>query len=226
EFVRHGGKLVAEVRPGWSDEKGQCSEMIPGFGLQEVFGCREKLIRERRKPKLHVESLQELMPSLTGKMEISGAVYEEALEPLKDTAKILACFEDGSPAMIINSYYKGKAILVGSLISGAYEKDRDDKNGKFLKDLLKWADVETLLGMDGDKAEGRIMEGLGYKILFGFNHGSKKADISFCLRVPKREYRILDLSSQTEVNWSYENGLRIRRELESQEVCILKIEQI
>lgn len=226
EFVRHGGKLVAEVRPGWSDKKGQCSEMIPGFGLQEVFGCREKLIRERRKPKLHVESLQELMPSLTGKMEIPGAVYEEVLEPLKDTAKILACFEDGSPAMIINSYDKGKAILVGSLISGAYEKDRDDKSGKFLKDLLKWAGVETLLGMDGDKAEGRIMEGLGYKILFGFNHGSKKADISFCLRVPKREYRILDLSSQTEVNWSYENGLRIRRELESQEVCILKIEQI
>jgi len=225
EFVRQGGKLVAEVRPGWSDEKGKCSEVIPGLGLHEIFGCREKWIRERKKPILRVESLLELIPSLAEKMEISGSVYEEALEPLKDTVKILARFEDGSPAMIINSYGKGKAILVGSLVSGAYEKVRDEENQKFMKVLFKWASVESLVDIDGGKVEVRIMEGLGYKILFGFNHGNEKADISLRLRVPKREYRILDLSSQTRVNWSYENGLRIQQELEPQEVCVLKIEQ-
>jgi len=226
EFVRQGGKLVAEVRPGWSDEKGQCAEVIPGHGLHEVFGCRERWIRERTKPKLWMEPTQGVTLSLPKELEIAGAVYEEALEPSKDTAKILAHFEDGSPAMIFNSYGKGEAILVGSLISMAYEKVRDEENGKFLKSLSKWASVKPLVEIFGGKAEGRILEGVGYKFLFGFNHDNKKACISFCLRVPEGKYRILDLSSQAKVNWSYENGLRIERELEPQGICVLKIEQI
>lgn len=190
KFVHQGGKLVAEVRPGWSDEKGQCSEVIPGLGLHEVFGCRERWIRRREKPKLIVKPVGEVMPSLSGKMEISGLVYEEALEPLKDSAKILAHFEDGSPAMIINSYGKGKAVLIGSLVSEAYELDRSEENGKFLKAFRKWAGVKPLVEIYRGKAEGRILEGAGYKLLFGFNHGSEKANISFRLRVPKRKYRV------------------------------------
>jgi beta-galactosidase len=224
EFVRQGGKLVAEVRPGWSDEKGKCSDVIPGLGLHEVFGCREKWIRERKKPKMRIESSPWLISSLVEKMEILGAVYQEVLEPFDDTAKILARFEDSSPAMIINSYGKGEAMLVGSLISWAYEKVRDEKNRMFLKSLFKWAGVEPPIYIDVDKVEGRIMEGLEYKILFGFNHGNKKTNINFRLQVPKRKYRILDLSSEKEVNWSYENGLRIQLELESQQVIVLKIE--
>ncbi|GAI16242.1 unnamed protein product [marine sediment metagenome] len=226
EFVRQGGKLVAEVRPGWSDEKGQCSEVIPGLGLHKIFGCRERWIRERQKPKLIVELVGEVMPSLSRKMEVSGLVYEEALEPLGDSAKILAHFEDGSPAMIINSYGEGKAVLVGSLISGAYEKIRNEENGKFLKGLFKWAGVSPLVDIDGSGTEGRILEGGGYKLLLGFNHSGKKANISFRLQAPEGEYRIFDLLSQTKVNWSYENGLRIQRELEPQEICVLKIEQV
>ncbi|MFX1283541.1 MAG: beta-galactosidase [Promethearchaeota archaeon] len=224
EFVHQGGKLVAEVRPGWSDEKGQSAKVIPGFGLHEVFGCKERWIRERKKTKLLLESEQEI--SFSEKMNISGTVYEETFEKLTDTAKILASFEDGSPAMIINSYGKGNALLVGSLISRAYEKDRNEENGKFLKNLFKWAGIEPLIYIDESKVEGRILEGPGYKILFGFNHGNKSAEISFNLRVPKREYRVLDFFDQTEVKWSYETGLKIWRELESQEVCVLKIEWV
>ncbi|MFX0061737.1 MAG: beta-galactosidase [Candidatus Hermodarchaeota archaeon] len=222
EFVEQGGKLVAEVRPAWSDEKGQSAEVIPGFGLHEVFGCKERWIRERKETKLVIESEKEILSS--EKMEISGTVYEETFDQLKDTAKILAHFEDGSPAMIINNYGKGKAILVGSLISRAYEKDRNEENGKFLKNLFKWAGIEPLIHIDRSKVEGRILEGSGYKILFGFNHGNKSADINFHLRVLKREYKVLDLFNQTDVKWSFDTGLKIYQELEPQEVCVLKIE--
>ncbi len=223
EYVQQGGKLVAEIRPAWSDEKGKSSEVIPGFGLDEVFGCKERWIRERKKTKLLVESTQDILPSLSGKMEISGSLYEETFMQLKDTAKILANFEDGSPAMIINSYSKGKAILVGSLISRTYEKDRIEENGKFFKSLFKWAGVEPPMYIKGGKnAEGRILEGSGFKLLFGFNHGDN-ADLTFHFRVPKEEYKVLDIPSQTEVKCSYENELIIPLELKSQEVCVLKI---
>lgn len=227
EFVRQGGKLVAEVRPGWSDEKGQCAELIPGLGLHEVFGCRERWIRERQKPKLLVELMQGIIPSLSGKMEVTGADYEESLEPLKDTAKILAHFEDGSPAMVINYYGKGEAILIGSLVSRSYELGRSEENRRLLKGFYKWASVKPLVEIDGsDKVEGRVLEGAGYKLLFGFNHDNKKAAISFRLRVPKGEYKILDLSRQTEVSWGYDDELSVQREIEPEEVCVLKIEQV
>jgi len=213
-----------EVRPGWCDEKGQSAEVIPGFGLHEVFGCKELWIRERKKTKLFVDSLHEIIPSFSGNLVISGADFEEALEPLEDTAKTLAHFEDGSPAMIINNYGKGKAILIGSLISGTYEQERDTENGKFLKTLFNWASIEPIVDITGDNTECRVMEGVGFKILFGFNHGNKKADTSFHLRVPKSEYRIWDILNQRDVNWSYENGLIIPQELDPQEVCVLKIE--
>ncbi|UCG01345.1 MAG: beta-galactosidase [Candidatus Heimdallarchaeota archaeon] len=226
KFVQHGGKLVAEIRPAWSDEKGQSAEVIPGFGLQEVFGCKERWIRERKKTKLLVGSTQEISTFFSEKKEIFGSVYEEAFGQLKDTAKILASFEDGSPAMIINSYGKGEAILIGSLISMTYEKDRNEENGKFLKNLFKWADVEPPMYIKGgNKVEGRILEGSGYKLLFGFNHGDQ-AELAFHIRIPEEKYKVLDIPSQTEVKWSYENGLRIQRELKSQEVCVLKIEWI
>ncbi len=173
-----------------------------------------------------VEPAGEIMPSLSGKMEVSGLVYEEALGPSEDSAKIMAHFEEGSPAMIINSYGKGKALLIGSLVSEAYELDRSEENGKFLKALRKWAGVEPLVEISGGKAEGRILESAGYKLLFGFNHGSKKANISFRLRVPKGKYRVLDLFRQAEENWSYEDGLKIERKLEPQGVCVLKIEPV
>jgi len=116
--------------------------------------------------------------------------------------------------------------LIGSFVSEAYELDRGEENGKFLKAFRKWAGVKPLVEISGGRAEGRILEGAGYKLLFGFNHGSEKANISFRLRVPKRKYRVLDLFRQAEENWSYEDGLKIERELESQEVCVLKIEQV
>ncbi|MHA2247802.1 MAG: beta-galactosidase [Candidatus Hodarchaeales archaeon] len=224
EFVNQGGNLVAEVRPAWSDEKGQSADVIPGFGMHEVFGCKERWIRERKKTKISIESETEI--SATEKMEISGTAYEETFEQLKDSAKVIAHFEDGSPAIVLNRFGKGKTILVGSLISRAYEKDRNEENGKFLKNLFKWADVEPPIYIEGGggKAEARILESSGHKLLFGFNHDDKKANLRFLLKVPEKEYQILDIKRQEKLQWSYENGLRISCELEPQEVCILKIE--
>lgn len=43
EFVRNGGVLISEARPGYVDELGWVYEQQPGAGLQEVFGAKEDL---------------------------------------------------------------------------------------------------------------------------------------------------------------------------------------
>ncbi|HEV2232736.1 MAG TPA: hypothetical protein VGV68_04950 [Terriglobia bacterium] len=83
EYIRGGGTVVAEARLAWNDERGFASEVVPGLGLAEVFGAREKLIRPVDKAEILVR------PSVpSGGLEglgagpIFGDGFEEALEPL------------------------------------------------------------------------------------------------------------------------------------------------
>ena len=39
--VRVGGRLFVEARPGWQDERGHASPVLPGFGWDRLFGVRE-----------------------------------------------------------------------------------------------------------------------------------------------------------------------------------------
>ena len=41
-YVEEGGTLISEARPGWNDARGHANARIPGFGLDELFGVREK----------------------------------------------------------------------------------------------------------------------------------------------------------------------------------------
>jgi beta-galactosidase len=46
QYVENGGALVAEARLAWNDERGRAREIIPGFGLHEVCGCRETAVQQ------------------------------------------------------------------------------------------------------------------------------------------------------------------------------------
>ncbi|MGB6869303.1 MAG: alpha-amylase family protein, partial [Acidobacteriaceae bacterium] len=43
-YVENGGVIVGEARLAWNNERGFASDIIPGLGLDKVFGGREKLI--------------------------------------------------------------------------------------------------------------------------------------------------------------------------------------
>src|SRR3954468_12946176 len=43
-YVRGGGTLISEARPAWNDERGVANSRIPGAGLDELFGAREKVL--------------------------------------------------------------------------------------------------------------------------------------------------------------------------------------
>lgn len=110
EYVRSGGHLFTEARPGWVDERGYAQETVPGFGWERMLGVREKSVTPR--PELRMR---------WGGDEIAGAIGEERFTVLDPAAKALAWFADGSPAAFEHRYGSGSAIIVGSFPGQAAE---------------------------------------------------------------------------------------------------------
>ena len=153
DFVRGGGALVSEARLGWNDERGRAKDVIPGFGLNEVCGCRETAIQTTPSGKVDVD------------VGFKGFVYQESLD-----GNAIAHFADGSNAIVTNNFGKGRMMTIGTFLGTAYEADRDEKLGNFIRGLLDWAGVKR-----GPEAPVEIRT-LG-DVTFAFNHGDAPVDV-------------------------------------------------
>lgn len=166
-YVRQGGHLVAEARPGWNDERGRASEIIPGMGLHNLFGAREAAIETapQGKTKLIVDNIG----------PIPARWYKEVLEPTRGTAR--ARFEDGTIAAVEASLGNGKTLLLGSYPSAAYHSTPTPESAAWFQSLLKWSGVIPPLQVEGG-AEARWLESGNDRLLFLFNHEAEPKTIT------------------------------------------------
>ena len=97
-YVQKGGILIADGRMGAIDETACVpSEGIPGTILSSLFGIRE----------LDVEPEGFL---LFGDDKIPTGFQSQKLEITDSSAQTLAFMEDGTPAVVLHNYGKGKTI--------------------------------------------------------------------------------------------------------------------
>ncbi len=202
EFVRSGGTVVAEARTAWNDETGVCGDVIPGFGLSEVFGCREvgvysqPQVNEARKENIipiTLKTAPEWLPLAgTGSgaaghgNELAGYGVRQTLEPTSDSAVVLAEFADGRPAIIANRYGKGMAILIGTFLSFTAESLRHRNDLDFLRGIALMAGVGSPVKVEpkghAGKIEARMLRtepGQGcLSLIFLFNHYPDARDIT------------------------------------------------
>lgn len=162
EYVRNGGSVVAEARLAWNDEDGRAKEIIPGFGLNEVCGCRETAVQMTASGKTDVV--------LDNGDRFKGVLYQETLE-----GKPIAHFADGSPAIVTNAFGKGRMMTIGTFLGTAYESDRDATLAKFIRSLLDWAGVRTVVGPAD--VEMRTLESGAGRIVMAFNHGEAPVEV-------------------------------------------------
>jgi beta-galactosidase len=176
---------VAEARLAWNDERGFSSDEIPGMGLAAVFGAREKVIRPLERPEVILEA-NPALPGWTPGMRAGAAAFEEELEPLPG-ARVLARFAGGAPAIVEHSYGKGKAILVGSFLAMAYERQHNEAGKQVLLSLARAAGVAPEVAVSGantSQVEVRRLEGNDFQFLFAFNHSDHPAEARIAVRVP------------------------------------------
>lgn len=184
QCIAQGGTAVAEARLAWNDERGFASPVIPGFGLDQVFGARETLIRPKDQTQLVIQDAAGL-PGLKRGETIAAAAFEEDLQPVGG-AKVLANFTDGKAAIVEKSYGRGHAVLIGSFAGLAYQRRHDPSTASLLVSLAGAAGVEPEIRVSGESTEAmevrRLVSG-DQQFVFAFNHGSRVADVAISLRL-------------------------------------------
>ncbi|MGO8720929.1 MAG: beta-galactosidase [Acidobacteriaceae bacterium] len=203
QYVANGGTAVAEARLAWNDARGYASPVIPGFGLDQVFGAHETSMHPDSEPRLILQSSAGL-PGLKSGDTIDGAAFEEDLQPLA-TASILARFSDGQPAIVENSFGHGKAILTGSFVGLAFQKEQDAVTGKFLVSLASAAGVTPEVRVSGpgtSKVEVRRLTSENEQFIFVFNHADDPANATISLRLPWQVQNARDLVSDEKLTSS------------------------
>jgi len=213
EYVKQGGTVVAEARLAWNDERGQASPVIPGFGLDELFGAREKLIRPEEQPKLRLSA------PLTGETAL-GAAFEEHLEALPG-ARVLATFPSGEAAIVQKSYGQGQAILAGTFLGLSYQRKHDPSTRALLLALAKSAGVSVGEASSAE-IEERWLIGDGYQFGFVFNHANTPADARLVLHLPWHARIARDLGTGAEVPV---NTGTLHRSVAPQEIWVIELER-
>jgi beta-galactosidase len=194
EYVRAGGALVAEARAGWNDERGRAADTIPGLGLAEVVGARETDVQTVEKGKAALRA-EEGLPGLRAGEVLPGRWYEESLEPIGAGPRVVARFASGTPAAVVSTFGKGKALMLGSYVSAGYVSQPGETGRRFFDGLLDWAGVRRPVAVAGDPVEVRLLESGREHLAFVFNHAATPATAVVTLRLPLDGRAVEDLVS-------------------------------
>jgi beta-galactosidase len=224
-YIQGGGTVVAEARLAWNNQRGFASPVIPGLGLDKVFGAREKVIQPKDKPQITITDSSNLS-GLTSHL-VSGAAFEEDLEPYPGS-RVLGRFEDGEPAVIENSTGKGKAILIGSLLALAYEEHHDAGTQQLLVSLARLAGVPTEVKVSGpgnSAIEVRRLVGDHKQIVFAFNESKDSVDATLSLSVPWITQHAVEWTNDRDVPFLIQPGkVLLKKTFAPEEVWVVSLE--
>jgi beta-galactosidase len=176
QYVSAGGHLFVEARPGWQDERGHASPVLPGFGWDRLFGVRET----------EVLPIRQATVAWSGR-SFSTATFAERFEVVDPAARIVARFDDGTPAAVERAEGKGRALLLGTF---AGERNATDPVAMHpLGDLLaEWAGLDRPALTSSSFVELRRLTAPGGELVLLFNHAAQpaRADLRIDLaRVPR-----------------------------------------
>jgi len=142
EFVEKGGIVIADIRPGVSDQHGKAYKK--GI-LDEVFGIEQRTTGpEAKKAELQIKDTN--FPD-----KFPTTYLDSSIKLAKGQAKE---YVEGTPVLIINNYGKGKAILLnfslsnyveqkGELESGTTEVTKDSEMIRnFFKSLFSFVGID------------------------------------------------------------------------------------
>src|SRR5437899_2174608 len=102
-YVKNGGQLFVEARPGWVNEDGHAEAAVPGFGWTEMCGLRESSIDPAKEVAVRWSDA-----------EFTGMSFAEHFTVLDEKARVLAKFSDGTPAAVEHGHGKGSVLVLGT----------------------------------------------------------------------------------------------------------------
>jgi beta-galactosidase len=224
-FVRQGGTLVAEARLAWNDERGHAFDRIPGHGLWEVMGARERTVETVRAKGATMRWTGKDLPGVASGTILAGRWYRETLEPASPSARVVAEFEDGSPAAVMSTYGRGRTLLLGTYASAAHQASPTADGDRFFSALAEWAGAVRPIDVTGSPIEARHLEAGDDTLLFLFNHGTRAARSQVTLRrTGVGSVGAVDMTTGQAVDTaSVAGGVRVEAALEPGAVQVLRV---
>jgi beta-galactosidase len=200
-FVEKGGYALAEARLAWNDERGYATEIIPGMGLNEVFGVRENKVEVKEEVPMKI--IDTSHPSVAGFSTgeiLEGIYFAETVTPLSENEnKILATLNDGTPCLVASKFGRGETLFLGSFLDN--HPDSKENNNRFLLGLLEWAKIKRPFtsSHDGrweDPVVIRLHENQEGWLLYVLNQGKTAEKITINLDMPgKGNYMLSEILS-------------------------------
>ncbi len=153
EYVKNGGTVLSDPYFGAFDKDYKLARRIPGFGFDEIFGCKADELTMQDKVGLHDEEREYVL---------RGNIHKELY--CNVTGQTLLKYADGSPAVIRNAYGKGFAIQSGvnlgltysnrALVSDDIVSGDRGNNSSAAKDIVMRICEELGIGKNICSAEG------------------------------------------------------------------------
>jgi beta-galactosidase len=221
-FVEAGGHAVAEARLAWNDERGYAAEIIPGAGLHEVFGVREKDAWMRAVIEMQfVDAPHVLTDGAAGVLR--GNLHASTVTPISSHAQVLATI-DGEPAIVASRYGAGKTLFIGSYLGWGNHPEPHAANTAFIRQLVAWAGIEkpvttSLDGQVDPPFVARLQQHADGYVLFLLNHNAAAQDADVSVRVPDGAWSLTELVSERQQEATARGGeLRLRTRVGGQDV--------
>ena len=187
-YVSSGGRVLAEARTAWNNERGWATPIVPGGGLDRVFGCREVEVRPRTKAAVRLKWPGGQEQGAGAAAEFAGAIYEETLRVTANTAQPVAQYKDGGTAMVLNKYGKGETLFLGTFAGAANEAEPSQGFANFMDRVSGWAQLEAPIKVRLKTGSGvpevRLLEGPAGKLVAVFNRDATPVDFVFNLAGP------------------------------------------
>ena len=134
QWVHDGGTLIGEsYTAGWDRQRGAHATTLPGGGLHSVFQAQFMSALPIPADDTADIILRRKLGKLTKGKRAAGVLVQDRMK--LHGASILAQFSDGSPAVTMASFGKGKAILIGSYLGLSYQRNRRSETGTLIAEL-------------------------------------------------------------------------------------------
>lgn len=138
-YVENGGWVIAEAGLAtWTDE-GWASPVVPGCGLDAVFGVHEVRVEP---------GAWKARVSRPAGVEIVGTGWR-AIADVAEDAEILGRFPDGAPALVAHRYGRGNALYFATLVMSRIAEG-DPSTADLLADLVAESGVPPRVSTHGD----------------------------------------------------------------------------
>jgi len=181
KYVEQGGTLVSEGLPAYFGDHGRAGPVQPNYGLDQVFGARER----------YVEFTPDLLDKLSLEVEgqqIDGRYFLQEYETTG--GRPAGHYANGHVAAVENHFGKGRTLLIGTFPGSGYYLHHSPGAKAFFAGLLKLADVEPLLRTENAAVQARLHTGKGGSYLWVTNPSRSEARVTVSLGKHAPDFRI------------------------------------